>query len=136
MTYIKNLTAGISIEVKPMRLNVPISSMVIFMTVGGLLSGCFYTTKEVETVPAPAPVVEAPPPVVPPIVQVPAPVAPANGTAPVTKQTTTTSWGNGAVVQKKTTTSTDGAVQNQNTTTWSNGNSPSETTTTTTTSSP
>ena len=114
-----------------MRLNARISSMVIFMTVGGLLSGCF--SKTVETVPAPAPIIQTPPPVV----QVPPPVvvAPADPSAPAS-QTTTTSWGNGAVVQKKTTTSANGAVQNQNTTTWSNGNSPSQTTTTTTTSSP
>ena len=88
--------------------------MVIFMTVGGLLSGCFSSTKEVETVPAP--VIEAPPPVV----QVPPPVvvAPADATAPATSQTTTTSWGNGAVVQKKTTTSSDGAVQRHNVEQW------------------
>jgi hypothetical protein len=36
--------------------------LMISLVVGGLLSGCFSSTKEVETVPAP--VVQAPPPVV------------------------------------------------------------------------
>jgi hypothetical protein len=95
---------------------------------GGLLSGCFSSTKEVDTVPAPAPVVQVPPPVV----QIPAPVVVAP--ASVASQTTTsTSWGNGAVEQKRTTTSVDGQVQHQTTTTWNNGEPSSETTTTTTT---
>jgi hypothetical protein len=103
--------------------------MMVSLAIGGLLSGCFSSTKEVETVPAPAPVVQVPPPVV----QVPPPVVVTpNSTASQT--TTSTSWGNGTVQQRKTSRSVDGQVQNQTTTTWGNGTPSSETTTTTTTS--
>jgi hypothetical protein len=124
-----------------MRSYTPFGSMIISLAIGGILSGCFSSTKEVDTVPAPAPVVQVPPIVqvprvvqVPPaVVQVPAPVivAPASEAS---QTTTSTSWGNGAVEQKKTTRSVDGQVQNQTTTTWNNGEPSSETTTTTTTS--
>jgi hypothetical protein len=112
-----------------MRSHVSFGSLIISLAIGGILSGCFSSTKEVETVPAPAPLVQVPPPVV----QVPAPVvvAPASDAS---QTTTSTSWGNGAVEQKRTTRSVDGQVQNQTTTTWGNGTPSSETTTTTTTS--
>jgi hypothetical protein len=108
-----------------MRSYVRYSSLVLSLAVSGILSGCFSSSKEVDTVPVPAPVVLAPP-----VVQVPAPVV----MAPVPSQTTTTmSWGNGAVEQKKTTTDLDGTVQNRTTTTWNgNGDEPTQTTTTTT----
>jgi hypothetical protein len=110
-----------------MRSRARFGPLMISLVVGGLLSGCFSSTKEVETVPAP--VVQAPPPVV----QVPPPVVVAPN--PNASQTTTsTSWGNGAVEQKRTTRSVNGQVQNQTTTTWGNGTPSSETTTTTTTS--
>jgi hypothetical protein len=112
-----------------MRSPVRLGSLLILLAIGGLLSGCFSSTKEVETVPAPAPIVQAPPP----LVQVPPPVVVApNSNASQT--TTSTSWGNGAVEQKRTTRTVDGQVQNQTTTTWGNGTPSSETTTTTTTS--
>lgn len=38
------------------------SSLVIPLAVSGILSGCFSSTKEVDIVPAPAPVVQVPPP--------------------------------------------------------------------------
>jgi hypothetical protein len=110
-----------------MRSHVRFGSFIISLAIGGLLSGCFSSTKEVETVPAP--VVQVPPPVVqvtPPVV-----VAP---DSEASQTTTSTSWGNGAVEQKRTTRSVDGQIQNQTTTTWSNGTPSSETTTTTTTS--
>ena len=112
-----------------MRSHVRFGSLIVSLAIGGILSGCFSSTKEVETVPAPAPVVQVPPP----IVQVPAPVvvAPASDAS---ETTTSTNWSNGAVEQKRTTRSVDGQVQNQTTTTWSNGTPSSETTTTTTTS--
>jgi len=103
--------------------------VVIAFVGGGLLSGCFSSTKEVDTVPAPAPVVQVPPPVV----QIPAPVV-VGPTSEASQTTTSTSWGNGAVEQKRTTTSVDGQVQHQTTTTWNNGEPSSETTTITTTS--
>ena len=79
-----------------MRSHARFGPLMISLVVGGLLSGCFSSTKEVETVPAP--VVQAPPPVV----QVPPPVVVAPN--PNASQTTTsTSWGNGAVEQKRTT---------------------------------
>ena len=116
-------------EVKAMRSRVRFGSLMISFAIGGILSGCFSSTKEVETVPAPAPVVQVPPPVV----QVPAPVVVAP-TSDASQTTTSTSWGNGAVEQKRTTRFVDGQVQNQTTTTWSNGEPSSATTTTTTTS--
>lgn len=102
--------------------------IVIAFAVGGILSGCFSSTREVDTVPAPA-IVQLPPP----IVQVPAAVvvAPASETS---HTTTSTSWGNGAVEQNRTTRSVDGQLQNQTTTTWNNGDPTSATSTTTTTS--
>jgi hypothetical protein len=106
-------------------------SLILSLVVGGTLAGgCYSSTKEVDTVPAP--VVQVPAPVVqlpPAVVQVPAPVA----VAPEASQTTTsTSWGNGAVEQQRTTKSVNGQSENQTTTTWNNGE-PSQTTTTTTT---
>lgn len=52
-----------------MRSHVRLGSLIMSLVVGGILSGCFSSTKEVETVPAPAPVVQAPP-----VVQLPPPV--------------------------------------------------------------
>jgi len=52
-----------------MRSPVRLGSLLILLAIGGLLSGCFSSTKEVETVPAPAPIVQAPPS----LVQVPPP---------------------------------------------------------------
>jgi hypothetical protein len=114
-----------------MRSYVRYSSLILSIAVSGILSGCFSSSKEVDTVPVPAPVVEQAPPAV---VQVPAPVV----MAPAAGQTTTssTSWGNGAIEQKRTTESVngDGTVQNRTTTTWNGGGGePSQTTTTTTT---
>jgi hypothetical protein len=69
-----------------MRSHARFGPLMISLVVGGLLSGCFSSTKEVEMVPAP--VVQAPPPVV----QVPPPVVVAPN--PNASQTTTsTSWG-------------------------------------------
>ena len=81
-----------------MRSHVRFGSLIVSLAIGGILSGCFSSTKEVETVPAPAPVVQVPPP----IVQVPAPVvvAPASDAS---ETTTSTNWSNGAVEQKRTT---------------------------------
>lgn len=109
-----------------MRLYTRFGSLVISLAIGGMFAGCFSSTKEVDTVPAP--VVQVPPPVV----QVPAPVvvAPASDAS---QTTTSTSWGNGTVEEKRTTRSVDGQVQNQSTTTWNNGAPGSSTTTTTTT---
>ena len=126
-------------EVKIMRSYVRYSSLAISLAISGFLYGCFSSTKEVDTVPAPAPIVQIPSPVVevpapvvvasPPIVQVPAPVV---VTSPGLSQTTTsTSWANGTVEQKKTTRSVDGTLEHQTTTTWHDGD-PSETTTITT----
>jgi len=102
------------------------SSLAISLAAGGILYGCS-TTKEVDYVPAPAPVVQmTPPPVVvsaPPAMV----VAP-----PDASQTTTTSWGNGVVEQNKTKT-IDGTSQRQTTTTWNNGYPGSQSTSTTTT---
>jgi hypothetical protein len=123
-----NVSGG-KVEEKIMRSRAGFCSMMVSLAIGGLLSGCFSSTKEVETVPAPAPVVQVPPPVVevpPPVVVTP------NSTASQT--TTSTSWDNGTVQQRKTSRSVDGQVQNQTTTTWGNGTPSSETTTTTTTS--
>lgn len=99
------------------------------------LGGCFSkTTKEVDTVPAPPPVVQVTPSIV---TTVPGTqtttIIPAPGT-----QTSTTTWDNGAVVQRNTVTEPQpGIVQKQTTTTWGNSNEvPSETTTTTTTTNP
>ncbi len=114
-------------------------SLAISLAASGILYGCS-STKEVDVVPAPAPIVQIPPPIVeapapvvvaapPPVLQDPAPVVVAT---PETSQTTTTSWGNGIVQQNRTRT-IDGTVQKQTTTTWENGYPPSQTTTTTTT---
>jgi len=112
-----------------MRSYLRYSSLIASLAVSGILNGCISSSKEVDQVPAPAPIVETAPPA---IVQVPAPVVVA--TPPVANETTnSTSWGNGAIEQKRTTTDVDGAVQNRTTTTWNNGNEPSQTTTTTTT---
>ena len=76
-----------------MRSRVRFGSLMISFAIGGILSGCFSSTKEVETVPAPAPVVQVPPPVVqvpPPVVQVPAPVVVAP-TSDASQTTTSTS---------------------------------------------
>jgi hypothetical protein len=107
------------VKVKTMCSNARVGSMIISLAIGGILSGCYSSTKEVDTVPAPATVMQVPPPVVQvpaAVVQVPAPVivAPASEAS---QTTTSTSWGNGAVEQKRTTTSVDGQVQNQTTTT-------------------
>jgi hypothetical protein len=59
-----------------MRSHARFGPLMISLGGGGLLSGCFSSTKEVETVPAP--VVQAPPPVVqvpPPVVVAPNPNA-------------------------------------------------------------
>ena len=45
-----------------MRSHVRFGSLIVSLAIGGILSGCFSSTKEVETVPAPAPVVQVPPP--------------------------------------------------------------------------
>jgi len=111
-----------------MRSYVRYSSLAISLAISGFLYGCFSSTKEVDTVPAPAPIVQVPPPVV----EVPAPVVVAS---PGLSQTTTsTSWGNGTVEQKKTTRSADGTLEHQTTTTWNDGDPLSQTTMTTTTS--
>ena len=118
------------------------SSLAIALSVSGVVYGCSSTTKEIDYVPAPAPIVqvapaivEVPAPVVvsspPPVVEVPAPVVVAS---PATSQTTTTSWGNGTVEQKKTTRTDEGTLEHQTTTTWHEGNPTSQTITTTTTS--
>src|SRR5271167_1524230 len=91
-------------------------TIMVAFGISGMVSGCFSSMKEVDTVPAPAPVVQVPPPVV----QIPAPVVVAP-TSEASQTTTSTSWGNGAVEQKRTTTSVDGQVQHQTTTTWNNG---------------
>jgi len=115
-----------------MRSYVRYSSLILSIAVSGILYGCFSSSKEVDTVPAPAPIVEQAPP---PVVEVPAaPVV----MAPAAGQTTTssTSWGNGAIEQKRTTETVngDGTVQNRTTTTWNGvGDVPSESTTTSTT---
>jgi uncharacterized lipoprotein YajG len=107
------------------------SSFVIPLAVSGILSGCFSSTKEVDIVPAPAPVVQ----VSPPVVEAPRSVAVAPAAA-AQQTTTSTSWNNGAVEQKKTTRSVDGTLQKQTTTTWNNADPSQTTTTTTTTTSP
>lgn len=111
----------------------------ISLAAGSVLYGCS-TSKEVDVVPSPPPVVQMAPPVVEsappvvvaapaPVVQVPSPVVvPSTDTS----QTTTTSWGNGVVEQNKTRT-VDGTTQRQTTTTWNSGYPGSQTTTTTTT---
>src|SRR5271167_3519318 len=82
-------------------------SMILSLAIGGVLSGCYSSTKEVNTVPAPATVVQVPssPVVQVPaaVVQVPAPVivAPASEAS---QTTTSTSWNNGTVERKRTTT--------------------------------
>ena len=58
-----NVSGG-KVEEKIMRSRAGFCSMMVSLAIGGLLSGCFSSTKEVETVPAPAPVVQVPPPVV------------------------------------------------------------------------
>lgn len=85
------------------------SSLVIPLAVSGILSGCFSSTKEVDIVPAPAPVVQVPSPVVEALRSV--AVAPA---AAAQQTTTSTSWNNGAVEQKKTTRSVDGTIAETN----------------------
>jgi hypothetical protein len=103
----------------------PHSRMIVlsgFLAVGGMLSGCFSSSKEVREVP----VMQAPPT----IVQVPAPVVVSSDPS---QTSTSTSWGNGAVVQKQTTNSVDGAAERHTTTTWNNDPSMSTTTSTTTT---
>jgi hypothetical protein len=117
-----------------MRSYVRYSSLAISLAISSLLYGCFSSTKEVDTVPAPSPIVQVPAPVVvaapAPVVRVPAPVVVAGPAS----TTTSTSWGNGLVEQKKTVTAVDGTpIQKQTTTTWNNGDPSSETTTTTTT---
>ena len=84
-------------QVRAMRSYTPFGSMIISLAIGGILSGCFSSTKEVDTVPAPASVVQVPPIVqvprvvqVPPgVVQVPAPVivAPASEASQTTTST-------------------------------------------------
>ena len=122
----------------------PIISLFAVLT----FAGCFSSTRDIETVPAPAPVVQVTPPPV---------VAPAQSTTtttwsdstavrdnnvppPVTVQTpatsqSTTTWENGQVVQKNTITAPQsGVVEKQTTTSWNDSAAaPSETTTTTTT---
>lgn len=111
-----------------MRSNAHLSILLTSLVIGAMLSGCYSSTKEVDTVPA-APVVQVPPPVV----QVPAPVV--VSTEPAASQTiTSTSWGNGAVEQKKVTRTANGTLEKQTTTTWNNGDPSSQTSTTTTTS--
>ena len=114
-------------------------------------AGCFSRTKEIDTVPAPAPVVQVNPPVVVPALgtqttttwngaavhneNVPAPAI----LPPSASSQSTTTWGNGSVVQRNTVSEPQpGVVQKQTTTSWNNGAAaPSdETTTTTTTTSP
>jgi hypothetical protein len=92
------------------------------LAIGGMLSGCFSSSKEVREVP----VMQAPPT----IVQVPATVVVPSDPS---QTSTSTSWGNGAVVQKQTTNSVDGAAERHTTTTWNNDPSTSTTTTTTAT---
>jgi hypothetical protein len=99
------------------------------------VAGCFSkTTKEVDTVPAPPPVVQVTPPVV---TTVPGThtttITPAPGT-----QSSVTTWDNGAVMEKNTVTEpSPGMVQKQTTTTWNSSEAaPSQTTITTTTTNP
>jgi hypothetical protein len=122
-----------------MRKYIRDSSVVCSLAMIGILYGCFSSTKEVDTVSTPSPVVEAVPP---PVVQVPAPVVVATSppavvapppvvvASPASSQTTTsTSWGNGIVQQKKTTRLGDGTVEHQTTTNWNDGSLPTQTTT-------
>jgi hypothetical protein len=104
-----------------MRYNSRLIVLSTCIAVGGMLSGCYSSSKEVREVP----VMQAPPA----IVQVPAPVV---VPADPNQTTTSTSWGNGAVVQKQTTNAVDGSVERHTTTTWNNDPSTSTTTTTTT----
>jgi ABC-type uncharacterized transport system auxiliary subunit len=98
------------------RFLLPVTTLFAIAT----LAGCYTSKKEVDTVPAPAPVVQVNPPAV---------VA----SPPATSQSTTTTWDNGAVVQKNTVTQPQpGELQKQTTTTWGNGAGPSTTVTTTT----
>jgi len=126
----------------------PIITLFVVLT----FAGCFSSTKEVETMPAPAPVVQVTPPAV---ISAPGTQTTtttwSNGTVvrdnnvpppvitpmPATSESTTT-WDNGAVVQRNTVTeSRPGMVEKQTTTSWSDGAAaPSETTTTTTTTNP
>jgi hypothetical protein len=108
-----------------MRSHVQVSAVLTSLLIGATPSGCFSSTKEVDTIHAAVGQVPAPP-----VVQVQPPliVPPAD----VSKQTTTTD--NGAVVQKKTTTTDNGTEKTQNTTTWRSGDLPTETTTTISTS--
>jgi len=110
------------------------SSLAIPLVVSGILYGCF--SREVDTVPAPSPVVETvPAPVVqlPPSVVVAAPppvvqAAPVVVTTPASNQTTsTTRWDNGIVQQKQTTRLSDGTVEHRTTTNWNDGSVPSQT---------
>ena len=104
------------------------------------VAGCFSrTTKEVDTVPTPPPVVQVTPP---PVVQVTPPVTtsvPEMQSTTITSapgtRTSTTTWDNGSVVQKNTVSQPlPGTVQKQTTTTWNSSElPPSEATVTTTT---
>jgi hypothetical protein len=105
-----------------------LSSLAMFIAVSGMVSGCFTSTKEVDSVAALPPAVEVPAAsvVLPaPVVIAPAPV--------VSQRTTSTNWDNGAIERKTTTRSVNGALENQTTTTWNNGDVPQTVTTTTTT---
>jgi len=115
-------------------------------------AGCFSRTKEIDTVPAPAPVVQVNPPVVVPAPGTQTTTTTWNGAAvhnenvpvppmppPSATSQSTTTWGNGSVVQRNTVSEPQpGVVQKQTTTSWNNGAAaPSdETTTITTTTSP
>jgi len=112
----------------------------IALSVALSVAGCFSkSTKEVDTVPAPPPVVQVTPP---PVVQVTPPVTtsvPEMQSTTITSapgtRTSTTTWDNGSVVQKNTVTQpSTGTVEKQTTTTWNSSElPPSEATVTTTT---
>ena len=107
----------------------------ITATASLVVGGCFSkTTKEVDTVPAPPPVVQVNPPVV---TAVPGTQTTTITPAPGTRSSTTT-WDNGAVIEKNTVTEpSPGVLQKQTTTTWNGSETvPSETTTTTMTTNP
>jgi hypothetical protein len=102
----------------------------IAASVALMVAGCFSKTNEVDTVPAPAPVVQVTPPLVT--------AAPAAQTTTITPapgaQTTTTTWDHGAVLQKNTVTEPKpGVVEKQTTTTWNDSDLPPTQTTITTT---
>ena len=116
--------------------------LTIVVSVALSVAGCFSrTTREVNTVPTPPPVVQVTPPSVvqvtpPAATSVPDMQSTTITSAPGTR-TSTTTWDNGSVVQKNTVTeSLPGAVRKQTTTTWNSTDLPPSQTTVTTTTNP